>query len=203
MRYQGKISGWKDDQGFGFVCPKGGDQKAFVHIKAFLKYSSRPVDGDLITYELAKDEKNRYYAKNIQFVGETSSSTDYKKLSFLTTYFGLLFLALLLLFSINKHISLNIFVYYILASVVTFFIYAMDKIASKNSSHRTSEKTLHMLSFAGGWPGAIIAQKLLSHKSKKETFQNAFWITALLNLLTIAWLLLSENAQQYWSQLFR
>lgn len=57
MRYQGKISGWKDDQGFGFVSPNGGGQKAFIHINAFLKHSARPVAGDLVTYELAKDEK--------------------------------------------------------------------------------------------------------------------------------------------------
>lgn len=31
MRYQGKITGWKDDKGFGFVIPNGGGQKAFVY----------------------------------------------------------------------------------------------------------------------------------------------------------------------------
>mgnify|MGYP003575355255 CR=1 FL=1 len=27
MRYQGKITEWKDDQGFGFVTPNGGGKK--------------------------------------------------------------------------------------------------------------------------------------------------------------------------------
>lgn len=70
MRYQGKITSWKDDQGFGFVIPNGGGEKAFVHIKAFSNRSHRPIEGDLITYELATDGKRRLSAENIRFVGE-------------------------------------------------------------------------------------------------------------------------------------
>lgn len=32
---------------------------------------------------------------------------------------------------------------------------------------RTQESTLHGLSLLGGWPGALIAQQVLRHKSKK------------------------------------
>lgn len=35
MRYQGKITDWKDDKGFGFVTPNGGGPRVFVHIKSF------------------------------------------------------------------------------------------------------------------------------------------------------------------------
>jgi cold shock CspA family protein len=35
MRYQGKITTWKDDQGFGFITPNMGGEPVFVHIKAF------------------------------------------------------------------------------------------------------------------------------------------------------------------------
>ena len=34
-----------------------------------------------------------------------------------------------------------------------------------------------------GWPGALLAQKGLRHKSSKQSFRSAFWITVLLNLL--------------------
>lgn len=197
MRYQGKISGWRDDQGFGFASPNGGGQKAFVHIKAFLKHSARPVEGDLITYELAKDEKNRYYAKNIQFVAESSASSAYYKPSLIPTYFAILFLVLLFLLTLNKLAPLNLFVVYLCASVFTFVIYAKDKLAAKNNNQRTPENTLHLLSFVGGWPGAIFAQKMLRHKSKKEDFQTTFWLTVFLNLLAIAWLLLSEDGKKF------
>jgi len=42
MRYQGKITSWKDDQGFGFVTHNGGGEKAFVHVNAFSRRSRRP-----------------------------------------------------------------------------------------------------------------------------------------------------------------
>ncbi|MFN5835681.1 MAG: cold-shock protein, partial [Pseudanabaena sp.] len=31
MRFQGKISDWNDERGFGFVTPNGGGPKAFLH----------------------------------------------------------------------------------------------------------------------------------------------------------------------------
>jgi cold shock CspA family protein len=58
MRYQGKITSWKDDQGFGFVIPNGGGEKAFIHIKAFTGRSRRPLEGDFITYEQRQSTRN-------------------------------------------------------------------------------------------------------------------------------------------------
>jgi cold shock CspA family protein len=52
MRYQGKITDWKDDRGFGFITPNGGGAKVFVHISAFRRGEARPVGNDLVTYEL-------------------------------------------------------------------------------------------------------------------------------------------------------
>ncbi len=53
MRYQGRITNWNDDKGYGFVTPNGGGEKAFVHITAFSNSHRRPTESDLITYELA------------------------------------------------------------------------------------------------------------------------------------------------------
>lgn len=68
MRYQGKISGWKDQRGFGFITPNGGGERVFVHISAFDKGQQRPGDGALVTYELFKDDKKGYRAQNVTFV---------------------------------------------------------------------------------------------------------------------------------------
>jgi uncharacterized membrane protein YsdA (DUF1294 family) len=67
-------------------------------------------------------------------------------------------------------------------------MYALDKSAAKNGAWRTQESTLHLLSLAGGWPGALIAQQKLRHKSKKQTFRAVFWVTVLLNCGAFAWL---------------
>ena len=68
MRFQGKIDRWNDTKGFGFVTPNGGGEKAFVHISNFEEKTTRPKNGDLITYEQTKDEKARIRAEKIQFV---------------------------------------------------------------------------------------------------------------------------------------
>ena len=74
MRCQGKITNWKDDQGFGFVTQNGADKNktAFVHIKAFSERSRRPKLGDLITYEANLDEKRRFRADDVKFVKRAS-----------------------------------------------------------------------------------------------------------------------------------
>ena len=68
-------------------------------------------------------------------------------------------------------------------------VYAVDKSAAKRGERRASEGSLHLLSIAGGWPGAIIAQQTLRHKSKKESFRFVFWMTVVLNYGIFLWLL--------------
>ena len=72
---------------------------------------------------------------------------------------------------------------YVGASVVTFIAYAVDKSAAVRGNWRTPESTLHMLSLSGGWPGALLAQQLLRHKSAKREFQLVFWGTVMLNVV--------------------
>lgn len=75
---------------------------------------------------------------------------------------------------------------YLAASLIAFFTYASDKSAARKNQWRTKESTLHLLAAIGGWPGALIAQKLLRHKSKKRSFQTVFWATVVLNCGALA-----------------
>ena len=75
MRYQGKINGWNDQRGFGFITPNAGGERVFVHISAFDKMQQRPCDGALVTYELARDEKKGYRAHNVAFIGRPAART--------------------------------------------------------------------------------------------------------------------------------
>ena len=56
---------------------------------------------------------------------------------------------------------------YLGASVVCFFAYAVDKSAAAGDRRRVPEDTLLALGLVGGWPGAIVAQQTLRHKSNK------------------------------------
>jgi uncharacterized membrane protein YsdA (DUF1294 family) len=68
-------------------------------------------------------------------------------------------------------------------SVITFVVYAIDKSAARRKGPRTPERTLHLLSLAGGWPGALLAQRWLRHKSAKASFRRVFWVTVVVNVL--------------------
>jgi uncharacterized membrane protein YsdA (DUF1294 family) len=72
---------------------------------------------------------------------------------------------------------------YILASLITFAVYAWDKSAAMRGTWRTPEKTLHLLALTGGWPGALLAQQFLRHKSVKSPFRVVFWLTVAMNVL--------------------
>ncbi|PKO67634.1 MAG: DUF1294 domain-containing protein [Betaproteobacteria bacterium HGW-Betaproteobacteria-16] len=71
---------------------------------------------------------------------------------------------------------------YIIASIVCFGAYAADKSASVSGGWRISERNLLLLGLAGGWPGAIVAQQSLRHKSSKASFRLVFWATVALNV---------------------
>jgi uncharacterized membrane protein YsdA (DUF1294 family) len=78
---------------------------------------------------------------------------------------------------------------YLVMSVVAYAAYARDKSAARAGRRRTPEKTLHLMALLGGWPGALLAQRRLRHKSSKTAFLAPFWLTVVLNLGALAWLL--------------
>jgi uncharacterized membrane protein YsdA (DUF1294 family) len=70
---------------------------------------------------------------------------------------------------------------YVVMSIIAFLAYSLDKSAAIRNHWGISESTLHMFGFACGWPGALLAQQLLRHKTSKRSFVSAFWATVLLN----------------------
>jgi uncharacterized membrane protein YsdA (DUF1294 family) len=78
---------------------------------------------------------------------------------------------------------------YLTLSLLSLTAYAIDKAAARKGEWRISENTLHLLDLLGGWPGGLIAQKLLRHKSSKPPFQRMYWITVVLHCCALAWLL--------------
>ena len=63
---------------------------------------------------------------------------------------------------------------YLVASAASFVAYAIDKSAAVAGRRRISERTLLLLGLACGWPGAIVAQQALRHKTQKPSFRSAF-----------------------------
>jgi uncharacterized membrane protein YsdA (DUF1294 family) len=101
---------------------------------------------------------------------------------------ALLFLAAIAVTVLAGRLPFPVLLLYLGASGITFLVYAVDKAAARRDRWRTRESTLHLLSLVGGWPGALAAQRLLRHKSAKESFQAAFWATVVVNVVAVGWL---------------
>lgn len=65
---------------------------------------------------------------------------------------------------------------YLLLSIASFIQYAIDKGRAERGQWRTTENTLHITELFGGWPGALIAQQVFRHKTRKVSFQTVFWL---------------------------
>jgi uncharacterized membrane protein YsdA (DUF1294 family) len=74
----------------------------------------------------------------------------------------------------------------LLASAVSFGLYGHDKRAAQRKQWRIPERTLQLLAFAGGWPGALLGQAMFRHKHRKAAFQWVFWLCVLANVASIA-----------------
>lgn len=79
-----------------------------------------------------------------------------------------------------------IFLYLLLINALTFGAYWADKRAVQRRGWRVPEMTLLMLGFAGGTVGAIAGQRVLRHKTRKLSFQLAFWVLTMLQLCLVA-----------------
>ncbi|QXE92746.1 DUF1294 domain-containing protein [Geomonas subterranea] len=75
---------------------------------------------------------------------------------------------------------------YLLSSLTAFTLYAVDKRAAVRGGRRIRERTLHLAGLFGGWPGAVLAQRVLHHKSQKRSFQLVFRLTVLANAGALA-----------------
>lgn len=73
---------------------------------------------------------------------------------------------------------------YLVMSLVSYFTYRYDKqVAIDDIGRRVSERTMHWQEALGGWPGALVAQKVLRHKTIKPSYQTVFWLIVFAHLL--------------------
>ncbi|MDP8566955.1 DUF1294 domain-containing protein [Methylophilus aquaticus] len=83
----------------------------------------------------------------------------------------------------------------VLISLATFLVYWLDKDAARHREWRVPERTLQWLSVLGGWPGALLAQGVLRHKSRKLRFQVWFWMAVAMHLLLMHGLAHADGQQ--------
>ena len=196
MRFEGLLKSWNDERGFGFLEPLRGGEEVFVHIKAFRVRSERPEAGQAMSFEVEVGPEGKRRAKNVQRIRSGRLSrrkpreAPYQR-GIVTLIAIPLFVILYLVVSALWQPPLLIAAVYVLASSITYLAYRSDKSAARRNAQRTPESTLHFLALMGGWPGALLAQQILHHKTIKEEFRTVFWTTVILN--TIAFVLLCSQ----------
>jgi uncharacterized membrane protein YsdA (DUF1294 family)/cold shock CspA family protein len=194
MRHVGRLTDWNDAKGFGFVTPYGGGARAFVHIKAFEKRGLRPVEGELISYEPVFDARRRLNATRVRSA-EPGKAGIRRSPWFPRRTAGILALLAFAGAAYLHRVPPLVPVIYIGMSVVAFLAYGLDKSAARSNRWRTQESSLHLLELLCGWPGALIAQGSFRHKTRKTSFQVAFWLVVALNLGGLAWLIHSGGIE--------
>ena len=187
MRFEGKLKSWNDERGFGFIEPTLGGQQIFVHIKSFDNRSRRPEIGLPVSFEVESDTEGKKRAKRVQTLRASRPARPNQNKSpaqwGTASYFAiLLFFIVFAVAAIVWRVPGWVALAYVAVSVICFIAYAIDKSAAVAGRGRISESTLIFLGLVGGWPGAIIAQQLLRHKSVKAKFRSAFWGSVLLNV---------------------
>lgn len=204
MRFAGTLTSWNDERGFGFIQADQGGQEVFVHIKAFAARSGRPQPRQRVSFEIEIDRKGKKRASKVALVQAArapgpraarrhDSPAPWGAASALAIpAFVLVYAAVALLWRVPAWVA----GLYLAASAICFAAYAIDKSAASAGRWRIAERTLLLLGLAGGWPGAIVAQQLLRHKTSKAAFRVAFWGTVVLN--TAAFVALHAPLAQAW-----
>lgn len=188
MRFDGKLSSWNDEKGYGFIAPCQGGQEIFVHIKSFPAGTGRPAVGLALSFEVELGPQGKKRARAVEFirdarparVARTAESAPWTlpRLLVLPAFAGIYAYV-----ASRWPVSLWVPAAYLLASLIAFHVYATDKWSARDGTWRISEATLHFWSLACGWPGALLAQQLYRHKTAKKSFIAGFWLTIFANVL--------------------
>ena len=199
MRQKGKVKSWNDDKGCGFIQPMLDGKDVFFHISALSTKKRRPEVGQLVTYSVGKDSSGRVRAESISFsadqVRAMAASKGYG--SHFSIVVAPLFLVFVLLSAVFTPLPSVVGGLYLALSLLTFVFYWFDKQQAQRGGQRTPENTLHLLSLLGGWPGAVFAQQILRHKTKKQSFRQVFWLTCFVNCAILGWLMTEQGAQWF------
>lgn len=183
MRYRGRITSWKAERGFGFIAPDSPSEDIFVHVSALANGRRTPTENEIVTYTIMVDAKGRPQAQDVVFLSHWYSASP----PFWIAASFLLLLTGLVLF---ERLPFAVLAIYSIASLIAFLTYAWDKMAAQQHRRRTAESTLHLLGLCGGWPGALIAQHVFRHKTRKRSFIVSFWYTVVINcgtLVLVSW----------------
>ncbi|GAA4893216.1 cold shock and DUF1294 domain-containing protein [Tessaracoccus lubricantis] len=188
VRQEGAITQWNDERGFGFITPVSGGSTVFVHVSE-LPRGVRPVVGTTVTFLPGLDDRQRLRATKVQFLVSAERLSVWARRGVpMAAAVAVVFLVLIGVLAAFEVLPVLAVAVSTLMSLCAFALYRADKSAAIQGSRRTPERTLQAVSLLGGWPGALIAQRVFRHKTRKQPFQMVFWFTVIANCSVLAWI---------------
>lgn len=181
MNKAGRIKSWNADKGYGFIDVHKDGKDVFFHITALQTRSVQPKPGDRVSFELARGKDGRMQALGVTIVGVPKTAKD-ASVSWGPALLGLAALVGIITSALGGYLPQQVGIVSVIASIIAFAAYAVDKARASRSAWRIPEANLHLIALCGGWPGALTAQHLLRHKNRKPEFQVTFWGTVALNI---------------------
>jgi uncharacterized membrane protein YsdA (DUF1294 family)/cold shock CspA family protein len=187
MRFAGQVKSWNAERGFGFIEPTAGGQEVFLHISAVPTQLRPPKIGQHFTFEVNQDRDGKKRASNVG-MATTPLRRHQRKPDYPAPWSAASalaipgFVAIYVAIAFTRGVSIWFATAYAALSIACLLAYAFDKSAAIAGRWRSTEQSLLLLGLVGGWPGGLVAQQLLRHKSSKASFRRAFWVTVVLNV---------------------
>jgi uncharacterized membrane protein YsdA (DUF1294 family)/cold shock CspA family protein len=187
MRFSGQLRSWNAERGFGFIEPAEGGQEIFLHASAVPTQLRPPRIGQRFTFEVELNREGKKRASNVGVerapLKRRQPRRDHPAPWSMARALAIpVFIAIYIAVALTRGVSIWFAAAYGALSIVCLIAYASDKSAAMAGRWRSSEKSLLLLGLVGGWPGGLVAQQLLRHKSSKASFRSAFWATVVANV---------------------
>lgn len=190
MRFEGTLTRWEDERGFGYLESTQGGEPIWVHVRAISGLQGRPRVGQRFSFEVELGQQGKMRAVRVMPVHDPRPSRHPGRFrQDGPAAYGTATLFVLPAFAV---LALCVAVWgrppgwlgwlYASASFAAFVRYAADKSAAARGDWRVAEQHLHLVSLVGGWPGALLAQQVLRHKTVKASFRSTFWGTVVVNV---------------------
>jgi uncharacterized membrane protein YsdA (DUF1294 family) len=74
----------------------------------------------------------------------------------------------------------------LLANLIAFALFGMDKRRARMGLRRVSERTLLLWALAGGSVGALAGRQFFRHKTRKQPFSTLLWLIVAAQAMTVA-----------------
>ena len=217
IELSGSIKQWNDEKGFGFIkSDNAGDVFFFF---SSLRGDCRPKVGDKVFYIQKKDAQGRLVAEHVRHSeltvddpnirrrpsGTQSVNTNRLGRQIQNVWLKLVLFCMLLVLPGLGVIELLLKQnqpwfsgLYAITSIITFALYWIDKKNAGSNSRRIPEARLHFFESLGGWVGALPAQQIFRHKTRKLSYQIVFWSVVVLHqLFWFDWVVMKQEWLKY------